>query len=155
MADFYPIDFVPDPPGPARFATVNDVQLRLGRDLTEAEEATVDLLLTLATATIANAADLDDVKAAAIDPVPTVIRGFTVELTCRALANPDGLFSKSETIGSYSYTQSFNKDVSSAMALSDTETLVIRRTLLGSNSGSARAETVLDLGTELDEHEGS
>ena len=65
------------------------------------------------------------------------------------------MFSKSETIGSYSYTHSFNRDVSSAMALSDVEVLVIRRALLGANSGSARAESVLDLCDELDCHEGS
>lgn len=135
------------------FATSTDVARRLGRDLTSSEEDQVELLLDLATAAIANAADLTDAEAST--PVPTVIRGFCIELTCRALANPSGLFSKSETIGSYSYTQNFNRDVSSAMALSDVEVLVIRRTLLGSNAGSARAENVLDLCAELDDHEGS
>lgn len=136
------------------FATSTDVEKRLGRELTSSEEDQVGLLLDLATAAIANAADMADTDAAALSPVPTVIRGFTIELTCRALANPSGLFSKSETIGSYSYTNNFNKDVSSAMALSDVETLVIRRTLLGSNSGSARAENVLD-DLLCDDHEGS
>lgn len=138
------------------FATTDDVALRLGRALTSGEEDQADLLLGLATATIANAADKDDVWAEALDPVPVLLKGFCIELTCRALANPNGLFSKSETIGSYSYTHSFNKDVSSAMALSDVEVLVIRRAVNGSNSGSAKAENVLDeLCAELDESEGS
>lgn len=138
------------------FATSTDVAKRLGRELTSSEEDQVGLLLDLATAAVANAADLTDAEASALTPVPTVIRGFCIELTCRALANPSGLFSKSEQIGSYSYTHNFNRDVSSAMALSDIEVLVIRRTLLGSNSGSARAENVLDeLVCEIDDHEGS
>lgn len=137
------------------FATSTDVETRLGRALTSIEEDQVELLLDLATAAISNAADLSDAESSVLSPVPTVIRGFAIELTCRALANPSGLFSKSEQIGSYSYTQNFNKDVSSAMALSDIEVLVIRRTLLGSNAGSARAETVLDLCDEIDYHEGS
>lgn len=156
MSDFYPIDLEPETPGPAQFATINDVQLRLGRDLTEAEEASVDLLLTLVTGVIYNAVDKTEEWASALDPVPTVIRGFCVELTCRALANPSGLFSKSETIGSYSYTNSFNRELPSGIALTDAETLVLRRSVWGTNAGSARAENVLDdLACELDEHEGS
>lgn len=138
------------------FATSTDVETRLGRELTSIEEDQVELLLDLATAAIGNAADLSDAEASALSPVPTVIRGFCIELTCRALANPNGLFSRSETIGSYSYSENFNRDVSSAMSLSDVEVLVIRRTLLGSNAGSARASNVLDeLCEELDCHEGS
>jgi len=126
------------------FAITDDVALRLGRDLTSSEEDQVELLLGLATATIANAADQTEEWAAALSPVPVLLKGFCIELTCRALANPSGLFSQSETIGSYSYSKSFNKDVSSAMALSDVEVLVIRRAVNGTNSGSARAENVLD-----------
>jgi len=151
-------DITLDPIGApsGQFASVSDVATRLGRSLSTDEADSVDLLLTIATATIANAADKDDEWAATLSPVPTILQGFCIELTCRAFANPEGLFSTSKTIGSYTNSKSFNKDVSSAMALSDIEVLVIRRAVNGTNAGSARAENVLDdLYVELDDSEGS
>lgn len=138
------------------FATSTDVEQRLGRALTSTEGDQVGLLLELATAAIANAADKDDAWAAALSPVPVIIKGFCVELTCRSFANPEGLFSASATLGKYSYQKNFNRDTSSAMSLTDVEVLVIRRAINGTNAGSARAENVLDdLCAELDESEGS
>lgn len=136
------------------FASIEDVALRLGRDLTDSEESSVELLLNLASAAIRSAVDKPDDWMP--DPVPDLVRGFTIELTCRAMANPEGLFSKSETIGSYSYTNSFSKDRPSGLSLTDDEVLALRRAVWKSNSGSARADSIATgLPEELDDHEGS
>lgn len=127
------------------FATSGDVATRLGRTLSTEEEAQIGLLLELATATVANAADKTEEWAADLDPVPVILKGFCIELVCRTFGNPLGLFSESKTLGAFQYSQSFNKDVSSVMSLSDVEVLVIRRAVRGTNAGSARAESTADL----------
>ena len=136
------------------FASVEDVATRLGRVLTGTEEDTVGLLLGLASAAIRAAVDRPDSWMP--DPVPQLLRGFCVEVTCRGFLNTGGLFSKSETIGSYSYTNSFNRELPSGIALTDAETLVLRRSVWGTNAGSSRADNMLDdLLAEQDESEGS
>ena len=136
------------------FASVEDVATRLGRVLTGTEEDTVGLLLGLASAAIRAAVDRPDSWMP--DPVPQLLRGFCVEVTCRGFLNAGGLFSKSETIGSYSYTNSFNRELPSGIALTDAETLVLRRSVWGTNAGSSRADNMLDdLLAEQDESEGS
>lgn len=122
------------------FATNADVQTRQGRTLTSAESDAVDYLLDIATAVIAQAADKDDTWAAALTPVPTIIRGLTVELVSRALDNPTGLSSLQEQIGSYQYTKSFNRGLPSGLVLTDIERQIIRRTI-GSVNYSSRTPT--------------
>ena len=140
--------------GADAFATIEDVSMRLGRDLGEAEEGTVGLLLELASAAIRAA--IDKPEGWSPSPVPALLKGFCIEVTCRGFLNTGGLFSKSETIGSYSYTNSFNRELPSGIALTEAETLVLRRSVWGTNAGSARAENVLDdLACDLDDHEGS
>ena len=85
------------------FATVPDVATRQGRTFTTAEEDSVEVLLDYATAAIADAALKDDAWAEALDPVPTILKGLTIELVGRAMANHEGLTSMSEQIGSYQY----------------------------------------------------
>jgi len=108
------------------FAEVTDVETRLGRELTTAEEGSVELLLDTATAVIAVAAGKSEAWAAALDPVPAILKGFCIELACRGLANPEGLFSKSETLGSYSYSPGFNRDTPGGLTLTPIERRVIR-----------------------------
>jgi len=127
----------------ARFATVSDVAIRQGKTFTAAESATVTLLLEMATAAIAAGADKSDAWAAALDPVPTIIKGLTIELVGRALANPSGLYSQSETVGSYSNSQSFSKEVPAAFVLTDLERRVVRRTV-GSLNYNVRTPTATE-----------
>jgi len=94
------------------FATVTDVATRQGRTFTSTEEDQVTLLIELATAAIADAALKDDAWAAALTPVPDIIKGLTIELVGRAMANYEGLTSSSEQIGSYQYMKSYNKEPS-------------------------------------------
>ena len=125
------------------FATATEVATRQGRTFTAAETAAVTLLLDFATAAIAAAADKTDAWATALTPVPKIIKGLTIELVGRALANPSGLYSQSETVGSYSNSQSFSKEVPAAFVLTDLERRVVRRTV-GSLNYNVRTPTATE-----------
>lgn len=121
------------------FATVTDVATRQGRTFTTAEEDQATLLIELATAAIADAALKDDDWAAALTPVPDIIKGLTIELVGRAMANSEGLTSSSEQIGSYQYMKSYNKD-NPAFTLTNIERRIVRRTV-GSLNYDVRTPT--------------
>lgn len=125
------------------FATVTDVATRQGRTFTTAEENQATLLIELATAAIADAALKDDAWAAALTPVPDIIKGLTVELVGRAMANSEGLTSQSETIGSYQYMKSYNKEATAAFALTNIERRIVRRTV-GSLNYEVRTPTATE-----------
>jgi hypothetical protein len=138
----------------ARFATVGDMAVRQGRTFTDSEVDTVDLLIQLATSTIAAVADKDDEWALNLDPIPTVLRGLTVELVSRAFANPTGLNSIMEQLGSYQYQQSFNREAA-GMTLTDVERRLVRRVVNGLNY-EVRTPTLAEQYLEdLIDHEGS
>jgi hypothetical protein len=122
------------------FATVTDVATRQGRTFTSTEQDQVTLLIELATAAIADAALKDDAWAAALTPVPDIIKGLTIELVGRAMANYEGLTSQSEQIGSYQYMKSFNKEATTAFALTNIERRIVRRTI-GSLNYDVRTPT--------------
>jgi hypothetical protein len=125
------------------FATVTDVATRQGRTFTTAEEDSVELLLDFATAAIADAALKDDAWATALTPVPDILKGLTIELVGRALANPNGLTSLQEQIGSYQYTQGYNRDLPAAFVLTDIERRIVRRTV-GSINYEVRTPTATE-----------
>lgn len=123
------------------FATTEDVGARLGRALTAGEESSVELLLDGATAVIAETAGKDDDWATDLSPVPSMLRFLAVELTCRALANPNALDRLQEQVGSTSYSAAFRTD-GGGLLLTKTEELLVRRVVHGRTSGSARVESV-------------
>lgn len=125
------------------FATVTDVATRQGRTFTTAEQDSVELLLDFATAAIADAALKDDDWASALSPVPAILKGLCVELVGRALANSEGLTSQSEQIGSYQYMKSFNKEATTAFALTNIERRIVRRTV-GSLTYEIRTPTATE-----------
>lgn len=120
----------------AAFATADDVALRLGRTLTAGEASSVTYLLRMAAAVIADAASKDDGWVVTLDPVPQLLRGLSVELTVRALANPNQLDRLSEQLGNYSMTATFNPQ-RLGLELTDTEQLIVRRTVYGRTTASA------------------
>ena len=122
------------------FATAANVATRQNRTFTTGEEAAVVLLLDFATGAIAEAAGRDDAWATALTPVPTIIKGLTVELVGRALANSEGLTSLQEQVGSYQYMKSFNKEATAAFSLTAIERRIVRRTL-GSVNYDVRTPT--------------
>lgn len=126
----------------ATFATADDVAARLGRTLNAGETTSVEYLLGAAASVIADAAGKDDGWAITLDPVPTPLKGLSVELVCRALSNPNSLAALREQIGTYQYSAQFRGDqAGGGLALTDTETLLVRRAVHGRTSGSVQAES--------------
>lgn len=130
----------------ATFATLDDVAHRRGLagagDLTAEQTASIEFLLPMAAAVIADAAGKDDGWAVTLAPVPQILKGLSVELVLRALANPDSVQAQREQLGQYSISQNFAAG-QIGMALSDTEVLIVRRAVHGRTSGSVRVESSL------------
>ena len=120
------------------FASTTDIGDRLGQDLTAAETTTVELLLDLATGVIAEAAgEADDW---APTPVPTLLRALCIELTCRALANPNSLDSLAEGLGQHNYQTRFRD---AGMFLTEYEERLVRRAAGAATSGSSRPASII------------
>lgn len=132
------------------FATREDVQIRLGRALTDAEGDKVDLLLILATGAIAEACDKDLEWATGLATVPTMLRILCIEVTFRALSNPDGLRSGSESLGAYSKSGTY-ADGAGAIELTEREERLARRAVYGTNSASSSPRSVVDRVQDLRE----
>lgn len=126
------------------FATAEDVATRLARTLSDAETASAELLVDLASEVIAAACDTS-VDALSAEDTP-VLRVVCVELACRALANPENVAGKSEALGAYNYSKTFRgvADASTALALTETETNLVRRAVFKLLSGSSRPESTSD-----------
>ena len=122
------------------FATPSDVSVRLGRALTDAEEAFAEAIIDDVTGLIAEHLGEDDAWATALDPVPRTFKTICVEKAILLGSNPNGLAARSETLGSSSESETFRRE-SGGIALSDEEELKIRRAYYGSNSGSSRPES--------------
>ena len=118
------------------FGSLNHVRVRLGRPLTQAQEEQAELLLSLATINILMALGKGGTwNAGTAKPF---LDGLAVEIACRAMANPQSLGQESETLGSYSHTTTYPREIpGSGIALTDAEELAARRAVYGSNMGSA------------------
>lgn len=127
------------------FATAADVAARRGEAAyTGTELAQVNALLDSAEDLILDAVDKTD--AWATDPatiLPDAFKRVSIELAHRALSNPAGARSTSETLGAHSYSQSF-KDGVGTLELTDSEVHRLRRAVWGRNSGSARSASLVD-----------
>lgn len=131
------------PPG---FATVADIETRLGRDLTDPEIGQVSALLTLVTALIADAVGRDDDWAATLSPVPAIVKVVAIEAVVRILQNPSGATSVQEALGEYSHAERYESGgYGYGLYLSKAEELLLRR--LYATSGSVRVASLAnDLG---------
>jgi hypothetical protein len=106
-------------------ATVQDIELRLGRTLVDPELSRVVGLLEDATELVILEANKDwtDPDTGAYLPVPGTIRGVVVRAVDRAVRNPDGFSAESD--GDYSYQRT--QVQSGGVYLTDAETRIIRR----------------------------
>lgn len=131
------------------FATLDELALRLGKastaDLTAAQAAQGRMLLELVTGLIVDACDRDDTWAATYTPIRREVRAVCLEATARILQNPSGARSESETIGQYQHSSSYT-DSAHGLSLTDNEILMCRRAIIGTTSGSAALESVLNTG---------
>jgi hypothetical protein len=144
--------FSPAAGNAAAFATREQVTARLRREsLDDVDAALCDYLLAEATGLIADAAGKDDAWAAALDPVPRVLRIVCVEAVVRVMLNPLALSTERERLGEHEYQVSHRNPNTAIgatgtgeLALSDREVLLVRRAVHGRLSGSARVRSVAD-----------
>ena len=133
------------------FATESDVEARLGRSLTTAESTQVDALLDAAQATIEvviGCAEAD------LDTVPASCQHVCVAMVLRGMVNPHGFASDTESLGAYSKSQTYGRDGGGDLTPTQAETMILRRAVYGTTTGSARLEATL-LKEALDEVWGS
>lgn len=121
------------------FATTDDIADRLELSaLTAEQDAAATQLLETATAIICVTAGRDE---ADISPVPDLVKGLTIELVCRAMASPQGLSSASETLGEYTRSETYRRDLSSVLLLTQAEQLILRKAIHGRTSDSVMIGT--------------
>ena len=131
----------------ADFATKEAVTARLGRSLTSAEEAQVEGVL----AAISGLIRAEVGKAPSWDPspIPSVLSELAIQKAIAAVTNPTGVAQESESVGSYSHSQTFPRSQDNGIFLSDAEGRAVRFAVFGTNAGTARVrshvDTVLDL----------
>jgi hypothetical protein len=126
------------------FATVDDVENRLGVDLNDRQTAQANICIAGATVSILNAVDKDASWDVPAEIKPTLSM-LCVEIACRAMSNPQGLAAFSENLGQHSVTQTFSRDIpGTGMALTDAEELMVRRVVYGSTTSSSKARSVAD-----------
>lgn len=119
------------------FAKLSDLETRLGRTLTDIEQSQAIALLDDASEIIALAVGK---TAAEITSPPPIFPGMSVTLALRAFVNPAGLSSQSETLGAHSYSETYRRDTSNPMELSDVEARTIRRAYYGQNVAAPKME---------------
>lgn len=107
------------------FASVEDVASRLGRELTDNETQTVEMVLDSVSGLAAEAAG--EAADWSPEPVPATIKLLCVEKAVSVLANPEGYASVSEQLGSYQHTGTFPRAADIGVFLSDDERRRVRR----------------------------
>lgn len=133
---------VPTVPTLIELATIRDVALRLGRYLSDSEEVQVNSLIITATNSIYAAVDKPSDWIPPAD-VRDFLNGLCVELVTRGMPNPHALASQSESLGQYSVTQQFSRDIpGGGLMLLPAEELAARRMVYKSNSASPRTRSL-------------
>lgn len=128
---------------PVTFATVGQVEARLGRDLTAAETTQVPYLLQTATDLIAEACGKPDTWPGTLTTIPPALRTVCVECVVRVLHNPTGARSQQEQLGAYLHSETYGADVPAGMALTVTEEQRVRRAV-HAGVASVRVPSLVD-----------
>lgn len=126
-------------------ATSADVAARMGITFTDEQSDQCDLLLVSATALVADAVGQDDDWAAALSPVPAVVKAITIECVRRAMVNPGGLTQQSRQLGAFQQSESYRRD-SGELMLTNVEARALRRAVHGASAstGSPRVGSIID-----------
>jgi hypothetical protein len=123
------------------YATATDIETRLkptlGRDLTADETAAAELLCEGATGVIVECHGGDEIT----DSPPRLLRIVAIEVVRRAMANPNGLQSEQETLGSYSHAQRFLADGN--LELKGVEERMVRGAVHGRLSGTSQMHSLV------------
>lgn len=123
------------------FATVDDIQVRLGRAPTEAEAAMAEQGIEIVTGLIADVVGETDAWAENLDPVPAYYRLLCIEKVLKVGANPALVQSITEQLGSFATTKSFPRYEEMGFGLTDAERRQIKRVYAGSTFQSLTLET--------------
>lgn len=135
----------PVPRVPTAFASAGDVEVRLGRELTEEEEAIAEQVVDAVTGLIADSVGRDSDWAASLDPVPPTLSQLCIEKAVAKIANPVGALSTDERLGDYSYaTRYAEQGIVGGLTLTRTERALVRRAIFGSNLVSTRTPPIAD-----------
>lgn len=126
------------------FAVANDVATRLGRSLTTAETSLCTQTIEAVTAQIIDEVDRTAAWAAALSPVPGVLKTLCVEKCVVAIANPNGLAAESETLGQHSHSRTFQRTSDVGVFLTENEKRLARLAVYGTLSGSSRTHATVD-----------
>lgn len=117
------------------FATVDQVAVRAGRDLTAPEQEMATALLDAAAGLIADAVGQDDAWITGLDPVPSILSTVSVEAVWRVLTNPSGAIVTMEQLGAYQHSETWGSPRVGAaqlgLALTKTEERQVRRAVNG------------------------
>ena len=122
------------------FATAEDIEKRLGRPLSDAQREQAEALIADAGAVIL--AELNLPEGCEVEP-DELLCGMTCTLVMRAMANPQGLASESETLGAHSHSRGFSRN-GGGLTLTENEKLILRRHKYKRLSGTSRPESVVE-----------
>lgn len=133
------------------FTTVSTVATRLARELTDLEAAQCNLFIGQASTGILAALDRDPATWTPPANARPLLGMLATEIVSRVMLNPQDLQRHSEAIGSYSYTDQYAARGVEAPGLmpTQTETLLLRRTVFGSNTASVAVRGPADTWAEL------
>lgn len=124
------------------FASTDDVAVRLGRDLTEAEAAMAEQVIGLVTGAIVDAVGKDADWADALDPIPATFQAMCIDKVIAVGSNPQGLAGESETLGHHTHSKTYRwaseGGGASVVALTDAEKLIVRRIVWGTTTSAGR-----------------
>src|SRR5262245_28860030 len=128
----------------AGLASIADVEKRMGRPLTAAEEGQAESALTLVTALICDAVDRNQAWVASLIDVPPALTGLCVEKAVQIIANPQSLASESSQLGQRSISRTYPRYADTAPFLSAAEERIARLAVYGVLTGSSTPRALMD-----------
>lgn len=130
------------------FATADDVATRLGRSLTDAEEAIATDAISVVEGQIIDEVDRDAAWATALDPVPLVLKALCVGKAINAISRREPAIA-AESLGAHSVT--YARETSTDLFLDEREGRLVRQAVYGSLTGSSTPRALHDRLIDLDE----
>lgn len=129
---------------PGTFASVQDVEVRIGRDLDDAEQALADYVLRATTALIAEELNHDADWVAALTPVPPTFAAVCVTRAVDAVSNPSVVQATTESLGAYSISQTLRRSTEDFACLSASERAAVRLAWYRTDSATVFPASILE-----------
>lgn len=123
------------------FASIEDIKIRTGRPLTDAETSQAQLYLELAAGLICQAVGKGEAWANELDPIPPVLRVVSIEVAARVMSNPELATRFDETLGAYRKMGIYKV---TGLELSEGEERLVRFAVYGTNTGYSTPDSLAD-----------